>query len=307
MARLTDEERLALLANNPPTVVVDWDGTCVPSEWPGRPMKWLPGAPEAIRAFLDAGLDVRIHSTRLHKYEGDYTTLNQSREDDYRYIRRMLDHAGLYDVDVIFDDSKPGAIAYVDDKAIRFTGDNWPEIQAQILTPKHDEERKLFEGVGGVTDFIRTNIARPGDIKPTNPKDAVGSSKLPIHLWPETATIMGTMGLLEGMLKYGRSNWREAGVRASIYVDALRRHIGAWFEGEDNAPDSGLPHLAHALACLAILVDAEAAGQLYDDRQYAGGGYRDLVEECTPHVERLKKKYADKTPKHWTIKDTEAA
>ena len=138
--------------------------------------------------------------------------------------------------------------------------------------------------------------------KPTNPKDAIGSDKLPLHLWPETATALGTLGLLEGMLKYGRNNWRETGVRASIYVDALRRHIGAWFEGEDVAPDSGIPHLGHALACLAILVDAQAAGVLNDDRQYPGG-YRPQLEELTPHVARLKAKYVDKDPKHWTIAD----
>lgn len=139
--------------------------------------------------------------------------------------------------------------------------------------------------------------------KATNPKDAVGSSKLPIHLWPKTATIMGTLGLLEGMLKYGRLNWREAGVRASIYYDALDRHISAWFEGEDFDPDSGMPHLAHALACLAILVDAQAAGKLVDDRQYNGEGYRTLVEELTPHVDRAKGNHADKSPKHYTLED----
>lgn len=139
--------------------------------------------------------------------------------------------------------------------------------------------------------------------KATNPKDVVGSGKLPLHLWPMTATAMGSLGLLEGLLKYGRSNWRVSGVRASIYVDALFRHIAAWFEGDDIDPDSGLPHLAHALACLAILVDAQAAGKLVDDRQIKGG-YRALVEALTPHVERAKANHADKSPRHYTIADS---
>ena len=139
-------------------------------------------------------------------------------------------------------------------------------------------------------------------LKPTNPKDAIGSDKLPLHLWPETATLYGCLGLLDGALKYGRSNWRETGVRTTIYVDALRRHVNAWLEGEDFDPDSGVPHLAHALACLAILVDAQAAGKLNDDRAYPGG-YRALVEEMTPHVKRLKEKHKDKSPKHWTVAD----
>jgi hypothetical protein len=140
-------------------------------------------------------------------------------------------------------------------------------------------------------------------MKETNPKDAIGSNKLPLHLWPETATAMGCLGLLDGACKYGRANYREIGVRASIYVDAARRHLTAWFEGENADPDSGLPHLAHALACLAILVDAEAVGKLTDDRQIPGG-YRALVNELTPHVARLKALHADKSPKHYTIADT---
>lgn len=138
--------------------------------------------------------------------------------------------------------------------------------------------------------------------KPSNPKDLIGSAKLPLHLWPETATVLGSLGLLDGALKYGRANWRHAGVRASIYVDACRRHLAAWFEGEDADPDSGVPHLAHALACLAIIVDAGAAGRLTDDRQ-TPGGYRALVDGVTAHVERLKAKHADKAPRHYTIAD----
>ena len=138
--------------------------------------------------------------------------------------------------------------------------------------------------------------------KPTNPKEALGSNKLPLHLWPETATVLGALGCLDGALKYGRSNWRACGVRASIYYDAARRHINAWFEGEDTDPDSGLPHAAHALACLAIVVDAEAAGRLTDDRMVAGG-YRVLVDKMTPHVARLKALRAEERPHHYTIAD----
>jgi len=61
--------------------------------------------------------------------------------------------------------------------------------------------------------------------------------------------------------------------------------------------------LAHALACLAIIVDAEAAGKLNDDRCTAGG-YRKMVTALTPHVERLKQLHAEKNPKHYTIADS---
>lgn len=146
----------------------------------------------------------------------------------------------------------------------------------------------------------------PQGTKPTNPKDAIGSDKLPMHLWPTTATIQGALALLDGALKYGRSNWRAAGVRYSIYYDAARRHLDAAFEGEDADPDSGLPHEAHALACLAIIVDARAAGKLLDDRAFNGGAYRETVTEATEHVRRLKEKHADRDPHHYTIEDEAA-
>ena len=155
-------------------------------------------------------------------------------------------------------------------------------------------------------DKVTLEITSPGysekliSEKETNPKDAIGSDKLPLHLWPNTATAMGCIAMLNGMLKYGRSNFREIGVRASVYQDAAKRHIDAWFEGEECDPDDGVPHLSAALACLAIIVDAKAAGKLNDDRMVAGG-YRKLTNELTPHVARLKRLHAGKTPKHYTI------
>lgn len=134
-----------------------------------------------------------------------------------------------------------------------------------------------------------------------NPKDLVGTGKLPLHLWPTTATAMGCIALLNGALKYGRSNWRVVGVRASIYVDACQRHLAAWFEGHE-CDEEGVPHLSSALACLAILVDAEVAGKLKDDRQ-VDGGHAEIVKRLTPHVERLRALHAGKSPKHYTIGD----
>ena len=143
---------------------------------------------------------------------------------------------------------------------------------------------------------------KPSDTKPTNPKDAIGSDKIPLHLWPETASILGSLAMLDGALKYGRSNFRAIGVRSSIYYDAARRHMIKWFEGEDIDEDSGLPHLSHALACLAILIDADAAGKLNDDRMVQGGTLK-FMKEMTPHVKRLKELYKDRKPHHYTNKD----
>jgi hypothetical protein len=139
-------------------------------------------------------------------------------------------------------------------------------------------------------------------LKPTNPKDAIGGDKIPYHLWPETATILGCLAMLEGALKYGRANWRPGGVKLSIYYDAARRHWNKIMEGEWIDPDSGIPHIGHALACAAIVADAHANGKIDMDCNYPGG-YVKLIEEMTPHVKRMKEKYADRNPHHWTSKD----
>jgi hypothetical protein len=121
-------------------------------------------------------------------------------------------------------------------------------------------------------------FARMPILPSTNPKDAVGQSKVPMHLWPESATIAGALAFKDGAKKYGPYNWRDNSVAASVYIAACRRHLAAWFDGEDNDPDSGAPNLGHALACLAIVLDAAAIGKLVDDRPTAGAVRRLLTE-----------------------------
>lgn len=142
------------------------------------------------------------------------------------------------------------------------------------------------------------------DSKGTNPKDAVGSGKVPLELFPDTAVVAGAMSFLEGAVKYGRYNWRVAGVRASIYVAAARRHLSRWWNGEDIDPDSGLPHLWKALACLAILIDAGEAGKLNDDRP-PRVDLADMIDRMTPMVAEIRDRYADRNPHQYTIADSE--
>ena len=103
-----------------------------------------------------------------------------------------------------------------------------------------------------------------------NPKSAFGTKKVPLHLNPSSALIYMALGFRDGAKKYGPFNWREKSVAASVYLAAVKRHIEAWQDGEEVALDSGLPHLGHALACLAILVDAQSVGNLVDDRPKPG-------------------------------------
>jgi len=141
-----------------------------------------------------------------------------------------------------------------------------------------------------------------GECKETNPKDAISSSKLPLSLFPATAIAMGSIAFLNGMLKYGKTNWRAVGVRCSVYLDACKRHI-QWFEEGEWADEEGVPHLASAMACLAIITDSMYAGKLHDDR-VIGGGYKRLVKDLIPIVDQLRKRHKDKHPRHYMISDT---
>lgn len=141
------------------------------------------------------------------------------------------------------------------------------------------------------------------DQKPTNPKDAIGSTKLPLHLVPDTLVAYASLAHLEGALKYGTHNWRVAGVRASIYRAALDRHVMKWWNGEWADPATGVPHLANAVACIAILLDAHTLGKLTDDRP-PSSPVAALIDGMAADVARLKDTFQGHDPRHYTIADT---
>ncbi len=113
-----------------------------------------------------------------------------------------------------------------------------------------------------------------------NPKDRIGVRKPPLHLVPPTAEILESAVMALGAKKYGAFNWRTTNVRASVYIAAARRHLVQWFDGQDDDSESGVSHLAHARACLGILLDAMATGHLVDDRPTPGVSAT-LIEQFT--------------------------
>lgn len=68
-------------------------------------------------------------------------------------------------------------------------------------------------------------------------------------------SIVQVIKVLEfGADRYGVDNWMHVEDARRRYYDAAMRHIEAWLCREDNDPDSGLPHLAHAVCCLLFLM-----------------------------------------------------
>jgi hypothetical protein len=132
--------------------------------------------------------------------------------------------------------------------------------------------------------------------KATNPKDVVGVRKVPVSTVP--ANVIQELGLamLEGARKYGRHNYRVSGVSASVYYDAAMGHLMDWWEGTDTDPDSGLHHVAKAIATLTVLRDAQMRGMCTDDRPPCRENPG--ISRNDPRAGQIIDKYPDAKPAH---------
>lgn len=151
------------------------------------------------------------------------------------------------------------------------------------------------------------NGADTGPTKPSNPKDVIGSRKIDLGLVPDTAVLCMAAALTEGALKYGRFNWRIAGVRSSIYHAAAKRHLAKYWNGQDLEPATTVHHLDSAMACLAIMRDAMLYGKMIDDRPPCPNenAMAEFIDGQEKTVAWLKDLFKEHTPHQFTIADTQ--
>lgn len=103
--------------------------------------------------------------------------------------------------------------------------------------------------------------------KETNPKDVAAFKKPRFYSGlPANVTKEVSIGMMEGAMKYGRHNYRIAGVRASVYIDATMGHLSDYWEGQDIDSESSLHHITKAIASLYVLRDAQMRDVCIDDR-----------------------------------------
>ncbi len=140
-------------------------------------------------------------------------------------------------------------------------------------------------------------------VKDTNPKDAAAVDRIPLWLCSAIAKAHWAVAQFAGFLKYGGWNWRVAGVRSSVYTSAIRRHLDAYENGEEYDPIDGTHHLGNIMAGAGILLDARAAGKLLDDRP-PSVDVRPTYGLLEGVMGTLRVKYADRSPRHYTIDDT---
>jgi hypothetical protein len=139
------------------------------------------------------------------------------------------------------------------------------------------------------------------DEKATNPKDAIGSKKLGTNTVPDCVKFFCALATIEGALKYGTANWSEAGVRCSIYLDALDRHVSKFKAGEWKDPQTGVPHLANALACIGIIIDAHFRGKMLDDRPPPNPEFIRWLDSAQSSVKHLQQMFAEHDPEHYNM------
>ena len=85
-------------------------------------------------------------------------------------------------------------------------------------------------------------------------------------LLPPDALDAITQVFTYGAAKYADRNW-EGGMAWGRLFAAMMRHCWAFWRGEDVDPESGLPHLAHAGACVLMLLAYMQRGIGHDNRK----------------------------------------
>ena len=158
------------------------------------------------------------------------------------------------------------------------------------------------------TRYTRDNCRTPQtpsqdtDVNTLNPKAQVGSQALPMSMCSPLFAAHVALGKLNGSLKYGLSNFVGTNVVMSIYLDAIQRHLDKIKMGEVVDEVDGVNHFGAIGANCDIILSAQAAGTLIDDRALCTGQL-DAYKALTPMVKNLKDLHEGKNPKHYYMKD----
>lgn len=112
-------------------ICVDFDATLFP--W-GPLMNWeafpLAGAPSAVRKIAMQGYKIVIFTSRMS--DRWLSDSGNDKSEQYEYVWKMCRKFDIPFTEITGE--KIPAIAYIDDKAIEFTGTNWPEIAERVVS-----------------------------------------------------------------------------------------------------------------------------------------------------------------------------
>jgi hypothetical protein len=116
---------------------------------------------------------------------------------------------------------------------------------------------KLVNNHGNYVELIPLAGIKNEDVGDINSKERgsgarYNQGKAEFSLIPMTALEDCARVFMYGRDKYAAWNWAK-GMDWLIPYDCMMRHMEAWQRGETKDPESGLPHLAHALCNLIML------------------------------------------------------
>lgn len=109
----------------------------------------------------------------------------------------------------------------------------------------------------------------PPPVPLTNPKElrAEADGKPPLDYLEAAGDAETAYVMKHGADKYGYRNYTVSPCKVRTYTGAVGRHLDAIKLGEDIDPDSGRSHWAHIRACCDVVMGADSAGMLVDDRK----------------------------------------
>jgi|WetSurMetagenome_2_1015567.scaffolds.fasta_scaffold02376_10 hypothetical protein len=82
----------------------------------------------------------------------------------------------------------------------------------------------------------------------------LGNTQWRLLPWKELEEVVNVF--MYGNTKYEEDDWKNVPNKKSIYFDAMMRHIVAW-KTTTARDESDFSHLAHAMACILILLWSE--------------------------------------------------
>lgn len=122
-----------------------------------------------------------------------------------------------------------------------------PSIESLILAEKLGTGQPIVETAQPSTGWIKTigSGAKHDAGKPLY-------NLIPVHAEAELVDV-----LTFGANKYAPNQWRNVENATDRYTAAAMRHLAAYRMGETHDNESGKHHLAHAMCCLAFIVELD--------------------------------------------------
>lgn len=140
------------------------------------------------------------------------------------------------------------------------------ELNTIVTITKCYYEPLCYQATDGITECYIVE----DEIEPyTEPKSSNGGTKHddgkpPMSLIPYICTKEIARVLAHGAKKYEPYNWTK-GINYLRVLSGIERHMGSFKDGEDNDPETGISHLAHAACGIIFLLFYQLTGR-YKER-----------------------------------------